>query len=465
MHTFSHPAFEGFCGVARRDITPPLGIYSRNWGAAEGDVAMSVHRPLLLTVLTLEEGSASGVRFALLSLDLGWWRSEKEEKILHRAVQEAGFQDGTYFLALSHTHAGPVFCPGDAGKPGGDRIGPYLEFLSAQIRSALEEALASAQPGILEVSSGECALATHRDFPDPATGRLLVGWNPEAAADQTLLVGRVTSRQGKALATLVNYACHPTILAWENTALSPDYIGSMREVVEETTGAPMLFMQGASGELAARHQYVGDPSVADRAGLMLGHSVLATLAGMLLPRQELVFEGALESGAPLAVWRTRPRASLPGHVSFEVIDVELPLKQDLPSVESYEEAIAACEDRVEGERLQRKLLLRRSLGPGPCYTTRHLIWQLGEIAFVSVANEVYSRFQTSLRESAGRTPLFVATLTNGSRGYLADAAVYEHNGYAAWQSPFAPGCLEDSIKRLHPAVERAATRAQEIAKG
>src|SRR5438105_8025614 len=41
-------------GVARCDITPPVGIYHRMWGAAVHDQATGVHRPLLATALWLE---------------------------------------------------------------------------------------------------------------------------------------------------------------------------------------------------------------------------------------------------------------------------------------------------------------------------------------------------------------------------------------------------------------------------
>mgnify|MGYP006172841585 CR=1 FL=1 len=37
---------------------------------------------------------------------------------------------------------------------------------------------------------------------------------------------------GLTLGTIVNYACHPTTLAWENRDISPDYIGAMREVID-----------------------------------------------------------------------------------------------------------------------------------------------------------------------------------------------------------------------------------------
>jgi len=49
-----HSGFTGRIGVAREDITPPVGIYCRNWGAAKHDAAEGVHRPLTLTALTLQ---------------------------------------------------------------------------------------------------------------------------------------------------------------------------------------------------------------------------------------------------------------------------------------------------------------------------------------------------------------------------------------------------------------------------
>src|SRR4051812_27603504 len=40
--------------IARCDITPPIGIYHRMWGAATHDRATGTHRPLLATLLWLE---------------------------------------------------------------------------------------------------------------------------------------------------------------------------------------------------------------------------------------------------------------------------------------------------------------------------------------------------------------------------------------------------------------------------
>ncbi len=65
-----HPGFEGRIGVARCDITPPVGIYSRMWGSAQHDVAEGVHRGLTATVLTFAPTGA-GQPLVLVQLDLG----------------------------------------------------------------------------------------------------------------------------------------------------------------------------------------------------------------------------------------------------------------------------------------------------------------------------------------------------------------------------------------------------------
>ena len=50
----SPSSFRGLIGVAREDITAPVGIYARSWGAAKHDVAEGVHRPLTLTCVAFQ---------------------------------------------------------------------------------------------------------------------------------------------------------------------------------------------------------------------------------------------------------------------------------------------------------------------------------------------------------------------------------------------------------------------------
>jgi hypothetical protein len=90
----------------------------------------------------------------------------------------------------------------------------------------------------------------------------VVDINPDIVAHDTLTVGRITDRSGK----IANYACHPTTLAWDNHAVSADYVGQSRVMVQEAAKAPMVFLQGALGDLSPRNQYSGDTGLADKNG-------------------------------------------------------------------------------------------------------------------------------------------------------------------------------------------------------
>ena len=47
-------------GHARVDITPPVGIYHRMWGAARHDQSTGIHRPLLADAIVLGPIGSSG---------------------------------------------------------------------------------------------------------------------------------------------------------------------------------------------------------------------------------------------------------------------------------------------------------------------------------------------------------------------------------------------------------------------
>ena len=54
MRSMSTPQTRCRAGFARADITPPVGIYHRMWGAALHDRATGVHRRLTATALWLD---------------------------------------------------------------------------------------------------------------------------------------------------------------------------------------------------------------------------------------------------------------------------------------------------------------------------------------------------------------------------------------------------------------------------
>jgi len=453
---FSHPSFRGRIGVARVDITPPVGVCARNWGAAKHDVADSIHRPLTLSAMILSRGS-DDAPLVLVDADLGWWKSpETARRFRELILKEFSLPEANLIVALSHTHAGPPLMEAEDNLPGSGLLKAWKSELEEKTIEAIREAMEARFDGVLDWCAGQCGLATVRDLADPAPDqdRIVCGFNPEEEADNTLLLGRVTDCDGKIRATLVNYACHPTTLAWDNTAISPDYVGAMRETIQQATGVPSLFLLGACGDLSPRHQYVGDAEVADRHGRQLAYAALAALSDMEPAGTQLRFSGTVESGAPLAVWKHEERG-LNDRLEALSMSAELPLK-DWPGAEELERQRAECPDRALEERLRRKRDIRRAMGDGETFDLEIHAWRIGDAVLVGSCCEPYSILQRELRRRFPDRTVICMNLINGSIGYLPPRELYDKDVYQVWQTPFDRGSLERTIERMSEAIETLA---------
>lgn len=434
-----HSGFAGHIGVAREDITPPPGIFFRNWGAAKHDAATGIHRPLTLTALTLQQ-EPHGKPLVLIETDLGWWTSLPfEQDFRSRLLEELKLDPTRLIFGLSHTHAAPPLCNPEPGWKGGELLPAHAARVFTAAVHAAKKALATAQPATLEWHTGKCNLATHRDLRDGK--RFVCGYHPEGHPDDTLLLGRVTDAAGKILATVVNYACHPTTLSWDNVLVSPDFVGAMRETIQQNTGgAPALFLQGAAGDLGPRYGMVGDPAVPDMHGRQLGFAALATLADMEPPATELVFSHVVESGAPIAVWQRRPRpVSRELRAVKQTVDLQL---KDWPSTAELRRQFEACPDRSLAERIRRKLRIREALGDGATFPLEVWGWQIGEAVLGGALVEAYSPHQRELRQSLPDRAVIWMNLINGSLGYVPPAPLYDEDLYQVWQTPFERGGAE-----------------------
>lgn len=448
---YRHNGFAGLIGIAHADITPPIGIYAKNWGAAVTEASTGIHRPLKLSCITFQS-SKSDIPLVLISADFCVWRNSENGKALRSAVLKALNLSETHLMfCLSHTHSGPVLSTDDSHRQGGEHITAYLQFLQDMAINTAKKALDEADTAVLSWKYGICSLAKNRDLLNEKENRFLTGYNPSSEADDTLLVGRVTNLNHEIIGTIVNYACHPTTLAWENSLLSPDYVGAMRELVESQTAGPCLFLQGASGELAPAEQYTGNPATADKNGRELGYAVLSVLEGMLPPKQQYSFQGAVESGAPLAVWHYVPDE--PSNIiSAKTVSVTYKLK-DLPSKSEIEAQYEQTSDNIIKERLWRKRAIRISLGNGDITQVPLWIWRLGDSYLIGQPNETYSEFQKELRRKFAPTALAIMNLVNGSAGYLPPKRFYKKNIYQVWQTPFSEGSLENLIRVAAESVE------------
>jgi len=448
----SHPEFRGRIGLSRSVITPPKGIYARLWGSATHDVAEGVHQPMLATCMVLQSASTSD-ELVLITLDAVALWQEEADRIRDAILKRFDLQPQQLMLHPSHTHSSPALTRRHADRAGGHLIAPYLDSLPEICGELVATARANILPGVLGWAYGRCGLAFNRDSVDVPSGRGVCGINRDRAADDTVLVGRISDANGQVRGVLVNYACHPVSLGGANKLLSPDYVGPMRDIVERETGGICLFLHGASGDLTPRRSYEASTDAAEQNGRELGFAALAALSGMLPPGRRLDFQRIEESGTPLGIWGSVAKTEVPSLLGAECVRLELPLKE-YPPRDTILARMKACTERYELERLERMLAIRDRLGSRTVGAFPITVWRIGDAFMVATTGEPYSRYQVALREQFSGSAVAVLNLTNGATNYLPEASAYAMDNYPARVTEFSAGCLEGVIEETSAIMRR-----------
>ena len=454
-------------GYARADITPPVGIYHRLWGAARHDRATGVHRPLLGDIMVMGSISCDGPMLLRAQLDLINLPLQTHNELRGALSEASGVPLEHTVVSYSHTHASGSFSPGRQAMPGGDMIPAYLAEMQVRLVKAAQEAAARQVQATITYAVGYCDMAANRDFWDEANDCFVCGLNPDSAADDTAMVARVTDGAGTILAIIVNYGCHATTLAYENTLISPDFAGAMRDAVTSKTGAPCIYAQGACGDLGPRRNYIGGPAVADQNGRWLAYAALAALESMGPPETDYLYQGPVISGATLGIWdhvpltEERKAEASRFEGGTHTIDLALRPKPDPQALQqeldqwlarqqeadAQGEELTARDFGARAERARRWLGRIDTLPEGTTYAFHYSVHRLGDAIWATCGGEPYNLLQVELRKRfPGRAILLSPVSGDQPAAYLLPRDRYGQGLYQEEPSILAPGCLERVIE-------------------
>ena len=351
-------------------------------------------------------------------LDLPGLVKTQHDSLLTGLSEASGLPIGQCLVSYSHTHAAGWYVPDRFEMPGGDLLQPYLESVKTDLKEACQHAMANVQNVTITYAVSQCDMAANRDYWDEDNGIYACGYNPDASADEAVIVGRVTGSTGQLVAVIVNYACHPTSLAWENTLFSPDYVGAMREVIEQISGAVCVFTLGACGDQGPRDGFVGDTAVADRNGRQLAYAALSALESMDPPATEFEYQGPVVSGATLGTWSAVPfseeRLAEAAIFSGGISNIDLPLrpKPDPETLQSELDnllarvtdadargAVVEARDlNAHAERARRWLARINDLPSGDTTPLNYSVYRMGDALWVTCGGEPYTAIQLELRD-------------------------------------------------------------------
>ena len=195
--------------------------------------------PLYATIIVLE---LKDQIFALLGFDL-LMLDESLVDLMRSAVSlYTKIPYGHIFTIPSHTHAGPeVLEEGLFGIKLQDVLPGYRESLVERVKQISIEALD-------ELQDVHCYF-TKVELKDVFTNRN----NPNKPIDRYLRLIAFKNDQNAIIGSFANIACHPTILGPDNTAISSDFFGVLRDLLQTYYHFPVLVSNGAEGDISNRH--------------------------------------------------------------------------------------------------------------------------------------------------------------------------------------------------------------------
>lgn len=243
------PAPKFRAAVVKIDITPDDSQNLLGYGARKsvGILDRIFHR-----IIVLDDGTT---QFFLVSSDVCEFSPAEYDKVAAKLKSLYGINPVNFWWTVTHTHSAP-----EVGLPGlgtvflGDRFqheidANYTAMIERKLIEGINEARQKLVPARLGIGWGFSQANINRRAVD-IDGKASLGLNPDGPVDRKIGVMRIDKTDGGPLALIANYPIHGTVLGYQNVLISGDAPGVVSEYVEQQAGVPLLFVNGAAGDLA-----------------------------------------------------------------------------------------------------------------------------------------------------------------------------------------------------------------------
>lgn len=223
------PASGAFrAAIATRDVTPEkLLPVSGGVGPSE-PVTKKIGR-LTVRALVFEQDQT---RVAVCSTDFLGFPGVLCQRVRARV---RGVRPENILIGATHNHSAPdcYGFPDSNGNTAADL--DYLDDVCAKLADAINEAVDRLQPARVKIATGV------------ARGKIAYNYYAERLYDPRCSVIQVLNNDGRPIATLINYACHPEVIGPDQGILCPDFVGPLYDRIEAKGAGTGIFMNGALG--------------------------------------------------------------------------------------------------------------------------------------------------------------------------------------------------------------------------
>ncbi len=447
-------------GTGRRCINPPPHIAHGGWGAQKHEQAEGIDMDLWVTALALSDNSETAL---LLDLDIQILTNQRADQIRAAVSQSTGLPAQHIRATATHTHSGPVPYQSWIEK-GYALVPPWFDAVARWSAEAASEALAKVQPVRVRAGSGECHINSNRRATTPG-GEKFLGINPDGPCDHEVRVVRLDTPDAKPVATLLNYACHPTIMGPANRLITPDYPGATKRVVEQALGGHCLFFQGAAGDQGPIAGFQANPQVYRNLGAILGHEAAKIGLSLEAVPAKVSLREVIPSGAPLGSYDSTFEIiqSLP----LKILDQEIivPLREGLPDRQVATEKLASWKAALQAARAKNderavteaiymarradiQLRMADDFGGKTSAGVRTHFVTFGDVAIIGCNIEPFCEIGMAIKKASPFPVTIIGGYTNGRMAYMPTAEEWTKGGYEVENSPFGQEAAEVLIGEI-----------------
>ena len=387
-------------GVGRTTLTPPLGTPLIGYGGRERG-ADAIRDDIYATSLVLSDGETT---VALVTCDL-CALPIRQVRYVQRLIEErTGIPPAHVMINTSHAHSGPLTTYNDETPEGLRKV--VITLLDG-IAESVVQAAAALVPCRLSAGRGSVEASINRrkrnGYSDAVTPEF-----PEGTVDPDLHVVRIDGLYGTPLTVVTAYACHPVALRPPSHAISADFVCALRETVEPQVGAPLLFAQGAAGNLVPIGPEMEMEERLELTGKVLGMEALRVYTAL----------GAEACGADES--NESHSSATPAPPKPELAAASENLLLDLWTEQPPIANVARSHQTFP--------YLTPPLVNGKVECAVQAL-RLGDVALVGVAGEAFVEIGLAVKARSPIPHTIFLGYTNGCLGYIPTAAAYEPGGY------------------------------------
>ncbi len=363
-----------------------------------------VHDRIYHRVVAIDDGTT---QFYLIASDLCLFSPSVYQEVAQRLGKEIGADPRNVWWSVSHSHATPEVGPPGIykallGRSDHEWNRDYAALVENAVVQGVKEAKANLAPARMAAGTSVAFANINRRAKD-VDGKVSLGLNPDGPVDRQIGLLRLERPDGAPIAVIANYAMHGTVLSGANLQISGDAPGVAAAYVEQKVGVPVLYVNGAAGNIAPI--YSGYPNAKSghltQFDVLLGDRILAGLKRL----------GAASSEVTL-------------HAGEKI--VETPRKQGLDWP-----AELASYSRMDGSSALVRLPVR--------------FLRINDTMIWSAPVEMFCEIAAAVRDRSPFTQTFYFGYTNGWIGYLPTKQGFEEGGYEPNTSVFT-GAAEQDVR-------------------